>query len=219
MVYGQDAASDREEFLTLTEVRRVETAAMEPVWDVEPHPEAGPSEGSGSLRERDIHRFPGGMTPPSWVEVPEAIADWVRAASHIQPRELTFCEDVARLHCAFEQEHPFLDDNERTGRLVLKLLLVRLGLPPAIVFKSQREQYLRALRRGNQGTNKFVVPAVARPARLVPITALGRLEINAGDLRAAAVRRALQATKGTDGHWRSCRNWVDDYLANRHQRR
>ena len=234
-VYGQGAAAETAELLTLTEVRRVHTAAMQPVWDVEPHPDAGPNEGPGSFREHDIRPFPGGMTPPSWVEVPAAMADWVRAASHVQPRELTFCEDVARLHCGFEQVHPFIDGNGRTGRLLINLLLVRLGLPPAIVFKSQREQYLRALRRGDQSDYgqlgefiarailenlyKFVVPAVAGPARLVPIAALGRPEINPGALRAAAVRGALQATKGPDGQWRSCRNWVDDYLEARHKRR
>lgn len=31
----------------------------------------------------------------------------------------------------------------------------------------------------------------------------------------AAVRGRLQATRGSDGQWRSSRNWVNDYLRNR----
>ena len=39
----------------------------------------------------------------------------------------------------------------RTGRLLLNLLLVRLGYPPVIIFKRQRDAYLAALQRaGNE---------------------------------------------------------------------
>jgi len=140
---------------------------------------------------------------------------------------------VAVVHCRFEQIHPFLDGNSRVGRLILNLLLVRLGYPPAIIYKNQRTAYLRALRRADQGEPgalgefiaraildnlyKFVVPAVAGPARLVPIAALANRRITAGALRTAAVRGSLQATKGPDGQWRSTRNWVNRYLSTRYR--
>ena len=160
--------------------------------------------------------------------------DWIDEAQEVRPRTPEFPEEIARLHCEFEQTHPFLDGNGRTGRLVLNLLLVRLGYPPAIIFKQQRTRYLQALRRGDSGDYgalaefivraildnlyKFVVPAVAGPARMVPIAALATPEVSAGALRTAAVRGTLQATKGPDGQWRSSRNWVDDYLKTRHRR-
>jgi hypothetical protein len=112
--------------------------------------------------------------------------------------------------------------------------LVRLGYPPAIIFKNQRTAYLAALRRADQGEPgalgefiaraildnlyKFIVPAVAGPARLVPIAALANKRINANALRAAAVRGRLQATKGPDGQWRSTRSWVSRYLSIRNRR-
>ena len=55
--------------------------------------------------------------------------------------------------------------------------------------------------------------------RLVPLAALATDEVTAGALRAAAVRDALQASKGADGQWRSSKNWVEDYTRNRHRRR
>jgi hypothetical protein len=236
-VYGQAhnrpaGSSDR---ISLTEIRRVHAAAMGPVWNVSPHPEATDREGPGSFREHDIHPFPGGMRPPTWPLVPPAMKSWVAEANRLDPRAPDFPEVLARLHCGFESIHPFLDGNGRTGRLVLNLVLVRLGYPPAIVYKNDRANYLAALRRADTGEYgalgellaravldnlyKFVVPAVAGPARLVPIAALSSPQIGASALRAAAVRGRLQATKGPDGQWRSSRNWVDEYLKNKHRRR
>ena len=117
---------------------------------------------------------------------------------------------------------------------MLNLLLVRLGYPPVIIYKRQRARYLRALRCADAGdygelgelivraildsVYRFVVPAIAGPARLVPLAALTTPEISSAALRAAAVRGALQATKGPDGQWRSSRNWVDEYASTREKR-
>lgn len=236
-VYGQ--AVDPREWsdgtaITVTELRQIHRMAMEPVWNVAPHDSASPEEHPGSFRLHDIHRFPGGMTPPAWTEVPPLIDDWRRAALALTPRQWQFPEELARLHCRFQQIHPFLDGNGRTGRLAMNLILVRLGYPPAIIYKSDRRAYLRALQRADGGDAgalgeliaravldnlyKFVVPAIAGPARLVPLGALAGPGITGQALRVAANRGRLQATKGSDGQWRSSRNWVDEYLDSRYRR-
>jgi hypothetical protein len=118
---------------------------------------------------------------------------------------------------------------------VLNLLLVRLGYPPAIIYKRERTQYLRALQRADQGDcgalgellarsvldnlYRFVVPAIAGPARLVPLPALASKRVSADALRVAAARGRLEATKGADGTWRSSRLWVNQYLSGRARRR
>lgn len=223
-----------DEILTLTEVRQVHHQAMRPVWGVAPHPDASDREGPGSFREHEIRPFPGGMTPLSWPLVPAAVADWIAAVNRLQGRTASFPEDLATLHCRFEQIHPFLDGNGRTGRLLLNLILVRHGYPPAIIFKRDRADYLRALDRADSGEPgqlgemiaraildnlyRFVVPAMAGPARIVPLAALETPDIKASALRVAASRGRLKATRGPDGQWRSSRNWVDEYLAGRYGR-
>ncbi|MGI8809128.1 MAG: Fic family protein [Acidimicrobiales bacterium] len=142
--------------------------------------------------------------------------------------------ELAAVHCRFEAIHPFLDGNGRTGRLLLNLILVRLGYPSAIIYKRQRVEYLCALRRADTGDYgllgellaraildnlyKFIVPAIAGPVRLVPLAALAGLQITANALRVAANRGRLQATRGSDGEWRSSRQWVDEYLGGRYLR-
>jgi fido (protein-threonine AMPylation protein) len=236
-VYNQairPAMTSGVETISLAELRQIHRMAMTPAWDVAPHPQATPREQPGAFREQEIQPFPGGMKPPSWPLVQTAVDTWIQQANELEPRSERFPEELAELHAGFERIHPFLDGNGRTGRLVLNLVLVRLGYPPAIVYKRQRSQYLTALRRTDAGDPgalgellaraildnlyRFVVPAVAGPARLVPLAALANHEIGAAALRTAAGRGRLQAVRGADGEWRSARNWVDEYLASRYRR-
>ncbi len=222
------------EWISLTEVRRIHEVALEPVWDVAPHPVADSAERPGAYRRHEIQPFPEGMTPPAWTDVPALMADWIADVNRLEPGAAHFPETVAVLHCRFEQIHPFLDGNGRAGRLVLNLLLVRLGYPPAIIYKNQRSTYLAALRKADRGDigplgellaraildnlYKFVIPAVAGPGRLVPLAALASERISHSALRTAAIRGRLQATRGADGQWRSTTNWVEEYLATRYVR-
>lgn len=236
-VYNQairPSMTDGIDTLTLTELRQIHRMAMTPVWDVAPHPHATLRELPGAFREHDIQPFPGGMTPPSWPLVPAAVDTWLQKVTSLKARSETFPELLADLHAEFERIHPFLDGNGRAGRLTLNLILVRLGYPPAIIYKRQRTQYLNALRRADAGDcgalgellaraildnlYRFVVPAIAGPARLVPLAALANDKIAASALRTAANRGRLQAVRGSDGEWRSSRNWVDEYLTSRYRR-
>jgi hypothetical protein len=209
---------------------------MDLVWDVAPHPQATDRERPGSFREHDIEPFPEGMRPPPFVDVPRLVGDWIEDVRRLPTADpLSFPEQLAQVHARFEQIHPFLDGNGRTGRLALNLILVRLGYPPAIIYKRERAQYLKALRRADRGDHgslgellaravldnlyKFVVPAIAGPARLVPLPALADELLSADALRVAAARGRLEATKGADGTWRSSRVWVDAYKTTRHKRR
>ncbi|MHB2000781.1 MAG: Fic family protein [Solirubrobacteraceae bacterium] len=237
-VYGQalePGAWSSGELLSLTELRHIHRLALAPAWGVAPHPSASETERPGSFREHDIRPFPGGMRPPPWPEVPAMVRDWIRDVEALRRDGDGFQPELlAMMHARFERIHPFLDGNGRTGRLVLNLLLIRLGYPPVIVFKGDRQRYLAALRRADRGDHgplgellaraildnlhRFVVPAVAGPSLLVALPALASDRISANALRVAATRGRLKASKAADGTWRSTRGWVDEYLAGRYER-
>lgn len=223
------------DLVTLTELRHVHALAMRPAWDVAPHPQATDAERPGSFRQHDIEAFPDGMRPPAWSEVPAGIQTWIEDTRRLAATdELELAEALAKAHARFEQIHPFLDGNGRTGRLVLNLMLIRLAYPPAIIYKGDRARYLKALRcadRGDYGVlgeflaraildnlYKFIVPAIAGPARLVPLPVLADEDVSMNALRVAAMRGRLKAQKAADGTWRSSRLWVDEYKASRQSR-
>jgi Fic family protein len=232
--WGTDA------LVTMHEVRQVHSLAMSPVWQIAPHPDATDREGPGMFREHDIQPFDGGMAPPSWPLVPAKVQDWIdetnAAAAEINSDDGTpLPEILARLHDSFEKVHPFIDGNGRTGRLLLNLLLVRLGYPPVIVLKRQRPAYLAAMQRADGGDfgplgeilaramydnlNRFIVPSLAGPARLVPLVALVDKDLSLTALRQAAQRGRLDAIHGTDGVWRSSRKAVEHYRRTKRPRR
>jgi fido (protein-threonine AMPylation protein) len=220
--------------ITMTEVRHVHRLAMSKVWDVMPHPEATVRELPGSFREHNIQPFPGGMQPPAWPVVQALMTDWAGKASSLATAERPLPEALASVHAEFERIHPFLDGNGRTGRLVTNLLLIRLGYPAVIIRKGERARYLNNLRRADAGDPaplgeflaraildtlmRFIVPAIAGPARLVPLAALVDSGLSARALRQAAERGRLRAQRDSRGQWRSTRRWVDEYREGRYKR-
>jgi hypothetical protein len=218
--------------LTVTEVRHVHRLSMTPVWEVAPHPDATDDESPGNWRRHDIHAFKHGMKPPSHPQVPALVRDWVDNVASLPRDSSPTAESVAVRHAAFERIHPFIDGNGRVGRLLMNLLLVRLGYPPAIIQKRQRDRYLDALSRADRGDpgplgeiiaravldnlSRFVLPAVAGPAKLVPLEALATKDLSVRALRNAAQRSRLKAIRAEDGSWRSSRQWVDEYRRDRY---
>ena len=218
----------------ISEVRHIHTLAMAKVWEIAPHRQARPDEGPGSFRQHNIQPFPGGMKPPDWTTVPALMSDWVDEAGHLPNARAPFPEALGALHAKFERIHPFLDGNGRAGRLVINLLLIRMGYPPAIIRKAERARYLKCLRRADDDDTgplgeflaravmdtlmRFIVPAVAGPNKLVPIAALAEPGVSARSLRVAASRGRLRAQRDERGQWRSSRKWVDEYRASLYER-
>lgn len=232
------------ELIAPAELREIHRLCVEPVWRHFPPADHDPNEGPGSFRRHDIQPFAGGMRPPPFPDVSPQVNDWLVAAAELKrDAEAWFSggmalsepllHPVARLadlHASLERIHPFRDGNGRTGRLALNLMLVRLGYPPAIIYKKDRSKYLRWLDRADKGDagplaeliaravthgiERFLLPALAGPQRLVPLVALADEDLSLIALRRAAERGRLRALRRSD-QWYSTRKWVGEYKDSR----
>lgn len=222
-------------YVTLQELREVHRQVVEPVWLQFPPERLDAKEGPGSFRRHDIEAFSDGMKPPPWPNVHAIVSDWVERANHGGFGDSRHAiEDFADLHAEFERVHPFRDGNGRVGRLLLNLLLVRYGYPPAVIYKKDRTKYLQGLRRADGGdpgllgellaravkhsVDRFILPGLAGPHKLVPLSALVDKDISHNALVLAAQRGRLQATQRR-GQWYSSKHSVDEYKASRYKRK
>ena len=233
-IYGQGISPDAwgsDGLLTLTELRHIHELTIGPVWAATPPQDLGPDEHAGDLRRREIAPFSGGMKPPPWPEVPALVSDWLaRVNAGPAPGEHALAH-LASAHAEFERVHPFRDGNGRVGRLTLNLLLVRLGFAPAIIRKRDRAAYLTALSKADNGDHaaltemlaravkdsldRFLLPNLAGPVRLLPLSALVGPSVTLRALREAAGRGRLKAIRDENGRWVSSKKWVGTYVSSR----
>jgi len=89
---------------------------------------------------------------PNPVKVPDlmdAFIEWIVSSSDIHPVEL-----AAEAHYQLVTIHPFVDGNGRTARLLMNLILMQNGYPPAIIRTRDRLKYIGGLERAQLGGSK-----------------------------------------------------------------
>ena len=85
---------------------------------------------------------------PNPVKVPDLMYDFVQTVNADITHPVL---QAATAHYHFVAIHPFIDGNGRTARLLMNLLLIRAGYPPALLPITSRVQYYEALETANQG--------------------------------------------------------------------
>nr|CDS34457.1 adenosine monophosphate protein transferase [Hymenolepis microstoma] len=104
---------------------------------------------AGRLRKTQV--FVGDHTPPPASMLPELmeeLVDWMNSEEALALHPIEF---AALTHWKLVYIHPFYDGNGRTSRLVMNLILMRAGYPPAIVRKEDRAAYYECLKSANEG--------------------------------------------------------------------
>jgi fido (protein-threonine AMPylation protein) len=218
--------------LTLREIREIHKICVGSAWDVAPPDPMRADEHAGSFRTSELQQLRNGLIPPSASEVHAQISTWVEGVNAGPLDGQPLPEWLAARHAHFERIHPFRDGNGRVGRLLLNLLLVRNGAPPAVIYKRSRGDYLKGLGAADKGdpgrlgeliaravcncAYEIVLPAIAGPARYVPIAALADDEVSHNALRSAAARGRLESMKIKNEYY-SSREKVEEYKQSRHR--
>lgn len=110
-------------------------------------------EWAGQFRRVPVYIVGARITPPPPQQIEGLMAEWVAWANghHRDSRQYDPLLRAVITHHGFETVHPFTDGNGRTGRLLLNLMLMREGYPPALILKEWRVRYITALGRTDSG--------------------------------------------------------------------
>lgn len=105
---------------------------------------------AGRLRNAGVRIAGANFTPPNAQKVSTLLDELISFVIE-NPLSLNSIELATVFHHKFVWIHPFFDGNGRTVRLVMNLLLMREGFPPAIILKNDRTKYYAGLNSANKG--------------------------------------------------------------------
>lgn len=105
---------------------------------------------AGRFRQGSVSIRGSQLQPPSAREVPALMDQWV-AWLYGEGQAYEVVTRAVLAHHGFLAVHPFRDGNGRTGRLLLNLLLMHAGYPPALLLQEWRLGYLEALSQADRG--------------------------------------------------------------------
>lgn len=106
---------------------------------------------AGKYREVRVRIAGSTVIMPNPAKVPQLMKDFM-AWMHGKTKEHCL-QTTADAHFKLVSIHPFTDGNGRTARLLMNLLLMQEGYPPALIRKEDRMKYIDAIEKGQlQGT-------------------------------------------------------------------
>ncbi len=145
------ALAGRDELVTPTIVRQLHALVMVRIDD----------DNAGQIRQLPVRIVGETHEPPPPWKVPALLADWADWLAG-QEGVAESVELSAVAHHRLVAIHPFLDGNGRTARLVMNLVLLRAGYPPAIIARADRAQYYRALAAADHDNDAPLANLVGR---------------------------------------------------------
>ena len=189
---------------------------------------------SGKLRTSGVRISGANFVPPNALKVDEFVEELINFANN---SEIDILIKSAIFHHRFVWIHPFFDGNGRTARLLLNLILMKSGFPPAIILKNDRKKYYDALNQANnQDYSKLLLLILQAVERTLDIY-LGNLNntydqyqnistiVSEPDVPYGQEYVSLLARQGKIAAFKEGRNWLTtkdavlDYIENRDRKR
>ncbi|WPJ97872.1 Fic family protein [Coraliomargarita algicola] len=146
---------------------------------------------------------------PNPVKVPDlmdAFIEWIVSGADLHPVEL-----AAEAHYQLVTIHPFVDGNGRTARLLMNLILMQNGYPPAIIRTRDRLKYFGGLEKAQlggakDGYRKVIEAAVDRSLEIYLKAAAGEVAEQDTDqepdlLRIGQLARETGESNATIRYW------------------
>lgn len=105
---------------------------------------------SGRYRNGGVRIVGANFIPPNALKVSDLIHELLQQTA-LAMQEWPVAWVATLFHHHFVHIHPFFDWNGRTVRLLMNILLMSKGYPPAIILQQDRKKYYQALNQANNG--------------------------------------------------------------------
>ncbi|NTW97348.1 MAG: Fic family protein [Oscillochloris sp.] len=204
--------------------------ARETILDLHRLVTAGLLDEAGAWRTGAVSIRGSALQPPPAAQVPALMDEWLAWVDG-PGRSYGPVERAAIAHHGFVAVHPFRDGNGRTGRLLLNLLLLRAGLPPALLLQEWRLGYLEALSQADRGRygpllnligravevglDLYLEACAAAPPQedLLPLSELAAGTAHSAEYLALLIRKGRLEGSKRGGRWYSTRAALERYGA------
>ena len=165
---------------------------------------------AGRYRNIPIRISGSAVVMPNPLKVPDLMEEfmrWLTARNSLHP--VAFAGEA---HYRLVTVHPFVDGNGRTARLLMNLLLLMRGYPPAIIHPRERLAYIGALEKAQLGGSRsefdaLIAKAADRSLEIYLKAARGETAEaepeDAGLMKIGALAKAVGATVPTIRFWTS----------------
>ena len=189
---------------------------------------------AGKYRTSGVRISGANFVPPNALKVDEFVSELIDFAND---SEVDILIRSAIFHHRFVWIHPFFDGNGRTARLLLNLLLMKSGFPPAIILKNDRKKYYDALNQANNHDYSKLVLLILQAVERTLDIYLGNLNntydqyqniseiVKEPDVPYGQEYVSLLARQGKIAAFKEGRNWLTskdavlDYVENRDRKR
>lgn len=115
----------------------------------------------GKYRETSVIIAGAVFNPPLPGEIPKLMKEYLDYVNN-NPERLNEIELAALTHYKFVRIHPYEDGNGRVARLLMNLILMQKGFPPAVILNAERKRYLAYLVEADKENLKPFVNFVAK---------------------------------------------------------
>ena len=135
--------SNQKEEMSETVIRECHRIILKGIDDLE----------AGAYRRTNVRIIGARLIPPQAIKVKthmDELLTWYYENKYTLPPAIL----AAKYHYRFVCIHPFIDGNGRVARLLMNLLLMANGYPPAVILKVDRKRYYRVLNEANTGNDE-----------------------------------------------------------------
>ena len=137
------------------------------------------------------------------LDVPEQMRLLIQEVNELRGRsDVEVLVAAAKVHYDFVLIHPFDDGNGRMARLLMNLVLIKFGFPPAIIRTEDKANYFAALRQADGGQLdvfvEYIAGSVCASLEVMLAGARGE-EIDEFDIKARQKILALERLLVTNG--------------------